>query len=99
MNIFGNFIIFQRITGLDPQGGRRNTMVRIVYLVLFISFYLSTAIFVALNFHQNIDQALYDVTIINGNSAFALTFSYLSINRKQFYSLLADMEDILYKSV
>lgn len=99
MTIFGNFVIFQQITGFYPQGGLGNIIVRIVYSVLFMLFYLVTAIFIALNFRHNIDQALYDVSIINGNSAFILTFFYLLMNREQFYSLLDDMQDIVDKSV
>lgn len=99
MNIFGNFIILQITAGLDPQGGRRNTIFRIIYAMLFGLFYLFTSIFITKNLRSNIDAALYDVSIINGNTAFVLTYIYLVIYRKQFYSLLEDMEDIVQQSL
>lgn len=99
MAILGNFVFLQKFTGLDPQGGRRNIITRIFCSVLFLLFYLLTSIFIALNYRETIDDALYDVSIMNGNSAFVLSYYYLLINREQFYSLLGDLEDILYKSV
>lgn len=99
MTIFLKFIIFQKITGLDPQGGWRNTIVQIAYSLLFVSFYLLTTIFIALNFGQNLDQALYDVSVMNANSAFVLTYFHLLMNRDQFYSLLGELQNALHKSV
>lgn len=99
MSIFGNFIFLPIMTSFDPQGGWRNTIFRTVYTVLFGLFYLSTSIFIAMNLRSNIGLALYDVSIINGNSAFILTYFYLVIYREQFHSLVDDMENIVHKSV
>lgn len=98
-SIFGNFVIFQKFNGLDPQGGHRNTIARVVYSVLFISFNSLTSIYIALNFRRNPDQALYAVSIVVANSAYIPTYFHLLINREQFYSLLSDMHDIVHESL
>lgn len=100
MAIFGNFIFLQIVTGFDPDGGRRNTIVRMVYVLLFGLFYLTTLKYIAMHVRQdNINQALYVVPIMNAYTAFVLTYIYVFINRKQFYALLDDMEKIVHKSV
>lgn len=98
MGIFGEFIYFQKISGLDPRGAGNNANARIIYSVLFVLFYLLTSIYIAFNFRRNIDQALSTISVMNANSGFILVYFFLLINREEYYSLLAELQDIVHES-
>lgn len=94
MDIFGKFIYFQKISGLDPRGAGNNAIARIIYFYFYL-FYLLTSIYIALNFRRNLEQALSAISVINANSGFIMVYFFLFINREEYYSLLAELQDIV----
>lgn len=99
MIMFGKYKFVLEMCGLNPQGGRKNHMARIVYSVIFFFFTLLTSTFLALNFQRDTDQSLSVVCILLSHMAIISTYFHLLINRKQFYALLDEMQDIVNESV
>lgn len=82
-----------------PRGGRHNIIGRIVYSMIFLLFSSLTPPFLALNIDQGIDQILPLVCIIFAHVAIIPPYFHLLFNRKQFYSLLDELQDIVDESV
>lgn len=99
MIIFGKYKFLLKMSGLDPQGGCENSIARIVNSISFFLFSLMMSIFLALNFHRDIDQSLSVGSIIIAHIAIISTYFQLLINRKQFYLLLVELQDIADESV
>lgn len=99
MIVFGKYKFLLQMSGLDPHGGRKNVVARIVFSVLFALFILLTSIFFILNFRRNIGRVMPIVPLYLGFTAIIATYIQLLTNRRDFHSLLEDMQDIVHASV
>lgn len=99
MIIFGKYRFLLQMSGLDPHGGRKNVVARIVFSVTFALFILLTSIFFVLHFRRDVGRVMPIVPLYLGFLAIIATYFHLLTNREAFYSLLEDLEDIVHKSM
>lgn len=99
MIIFGKYQFLLQMSGLYPQGGRKNVVARTLFLVTFALFILSTSIIFILNFRRDIDQVMTVVPLYLGFAATIATYLHLLTNREEFYSFLEYLQDIVHESV
>lgn len=99
MIIFGKFKLVMQMSGLDPEGGRRNIFARIIFSVAFFLFILSTSILLTINFRRDIDQALPILPLFLAFGSTIATYFHLVINREQFYSIFEELQDIVHESL
>lgn len=99
MIIFGKYKFLLRMSGLDPQGGRKNIVPRIIFLVAFILFNSSVLVLLIFKFQRDINQALNILPILLSSGSLFATYFHLLINRAQFHSFLNEMQDIVQESV
>lgn len=85
----------QKAIGMDPIGERYNIILRFLFSVLFASFNSMVSIFCILNIHGGIEQTSAILPAICGVMSAMLTYWHQLINRKQFYSILFDLQKIV----
>lgn len=95
MIILQKYRLLERLIGLDAHVGWERIFVRIVYLVSFISFNLMELIFIILNIHDGIDQAIPALAPISGAFPLLACYGHLLINRDRYYYLMNEMQDIV----
>lgn len=88
----------QKAIGMNPLGGRNNILLRILFSLLFVSFNLMVSIFFILNIHDGIQKTFSILPAICGVMSALLTYWHLLINRKQFYSILFELQKIVNES-
>lgn len=98
MIIFGEFKLVLQISGLDPEGGRRNLIARIIFSILFVLFNLTATVFLIRSFVRDIEQILLIMPVYLAYHATIVIYIHLLMNRKEFYSLLDELQDILEES-
>lgn len=98
MIIYGKYKFLLQMSGLDPQGGRKNIVPRIIFSLAFVLFNLLVSTLFMFNFRRDIHQALEILPIILGSGSLFATYFHLLIYRGQFHSFLGEMEDIVRKS-
>lgn len=99
MIVFGKYDFYPELIGLNPQGGSKNLIGRIILSVTFISFILMTSTFLLQNLHQNLNQVLMPVTILIGFGAIIAVYFHILVNRKLFYGLLEEIESVVLESI
>lgn len=95
MIILEKYKWIQNAIGVDPLGGRYNIILRFLFSVLFVSFNSMVSIFFILNIHGGIEQTSSILPAICGVMSAMLTYWHQLINRKQFYSILFDLQKIV----
>lgn len=98
MIIFGKRNFLLKMSGLDPEGGRGNTIARISFSIVFVVLNLLSTIFLVLNFRQDIDQTLLIMPLFLAYQATIAIYFHLVINRDEFYALLDELQDIVQGS-
>lgn len=100
MIILRKYKMLLQVTGLalDPHGGCKNVIARIVFSILYFLFNLLSIIFLALTFGDNLEQTLLLMLIIFSHLAIIPSYFHMVINRKQFHSLLDELHDIVQES-
>lgn len=98
MIILGKYNMLLQVTGLDPHGGCKNVIARIVFSILYFLFNLLSIIFLVLTFGDNLEQTLLLMLIIFSHLAIIPSYFHMVINRKRFHSLLDELQDIVQES-
>lgn len=98
MIILEKYKWLQKSLGLDPLGGIENILVRILYLVTLISFNSTELIFIILNIRDGIEQAAPALAPIGALVSVMISYGYLLINRKVYYFLLHELQEIVNES-
>lgn len=95
MIIFEKYRLMEKLIGLDPLGGRRNTVIRIVYSVAFTSFILMEIFAINLNIHDGLDRVALVVTSLFGAIPMMISYGHLLISRDHYHSISSEMQDIV----
>lgn len=99
MVIFGEYKFLLDMTGLDPNGGRKNIVGRAIFSVTSVAMVLLLAISLLLELHGDFDRVSYIVPIFVAFVTTISTYFHLLLNRKSFYCFLDEMEDIVHESL
>lgn len=100
MIVLEKYKLVEKLVGFNPHGGVENTILRIVYMVTFISFNIMELIFVILNVQNGFDRLVMVTAICAFCGVVPVMFSYahLWINLKRYYALLDDLQQIINES-
>lgn len=88
----------EKLIGLDRLGGLGSILLQNVYLITFMSFVSNEMAYFILNIHGGIDRAMSVVPGFFGVLPNMLIYIFLLINRKRYYGLLDEMQDLVNES-
>lgn len=98
MIILEKYRLLQKLIGLHEGGGRERILIRILYSVVLISFNSIEVIYIILNARDGIEQAVSGLCAIGGIIPALASYAYLLVNRKRYYSVLDEMQQIVDES-
>lgn len=98
MIILEKFQLFQKIVGLDPHGGLISSIVKMIYLFVFIPFIVMELIVFISNVRGGMGLALNAMSALCGVLPPMLSYGHLLINRKRYFSVLREMQSIVNES-
>lgn len=98
MIVLSEFKLLQKLMGLNPLGGVENIAVRICNLYILTSCNLMFVVYLIVNIHGDIYQVLATLPPICAYTSLIATYMHLLLRRKQFYSLLDELLEIVGES-
>lgn len=98
MIVLAKFKFFQHIIGLDPLGGFKNIIVRLIYWIILFSCELACLMFFLINLHEDMFQSLAALPVVSVFISHLAIYSYLLINRRNLNSLLDELQEIVNES-
>lgn len=98
MIILEKYKLLEKLVGLNPFGRIENVILRTIYLVTLITFNLMELIYIVVHFREGIDRTAPALTPFTGIFPALANYIYLVMNRKRYYSLLAEMQDFVNES-
>lgn len=93
------YLLLLKLVGLDPFGGLKNIIGRIIISVVLVLFALMVSTFLALGFRQNIDEVLPTLPMLLVLLAILIYYFHMLLHREQIHFLLAELEDIVHESL
>lgn len=88
----------EKLIGLDRRGGLGSILLQNVYLMTLISFVSNEMAYFILNIHGGLDRAMSVVPAFFGVLPNMSIYIFLLINRKRYYALLDEMQNIVNES-
>lgn len=98
MIVLEKFKFFQNILGLDPRGGLKNIIVRVIYWIILFSCELACLMFFLINLHEDMFQSMAVMPVVSVFISHVAIYSYLLVNRRNLNSLLDELQEIVNES-
>lgn len=99
MVVLREFKSLQKFIGVSPSCGFGNIVVQVIYWITLFSWNLTFIFYFLLKFRNDIYGALGSMPPFVGFTLLLMTYWHLLIGREQFYSLVAELEDIVNESM
>lgn len=99
MIILEKYRLLEKFIGLSPDGRIENIISQTIFVHTLISFNLMELIFIIVNSQYGFEKAATALSPICGVIPAMADYIFLLFNRKQYYSLLREMQDIVNDSM
>lgn len=89
----------EKSIGLDRRGGKcQSVLVQLIHLITLFALNTMELIFIILHISSDLDQAVLAVIPVGGAFPIMVSHMHLLYNRKQYYSLFDELQDMVNKS-